>query len=114
MKRNEACALLTKIALNELIDEQVSKDLLKARDIVVCEPNKVLDVLSTLHTKCLSKEYLLDYISDMLNDNIFSQSIQRDLYYLQKEINGESKFEGKCTEMYLETRCKNCPNYAGN
>ena len=43
MKRNEACVFLTKIAQDELISDDYSRMLFKARDIVICEDNRILE-----------------------------------------------------------------------
>ena len=112
MNRNEACALLSMIAQNELIDMQVSREILKARDIVVCEPHRILDVLASPETKDLYKTQLISYIDTMIdNGSIFSFEIRQKLYTLKNDIENGFKDYVCCTEKYLEDRCKDCPKY---
>lgn len=112
MKRNEACALLTKIASSEMIDNIVSKELLKARDIVVCEPHKVLDVLATDEARYTYSGFLHEYLCRLFNTNLLSHEIGGGILKLDTCLS--SGFEDGCDEMYLPTRCKTCPNFKGN
>ena len=111
MKRNEACALLTKIAQSELIDISKGKEILKTRDICVCSPNKILDVLATDRMREMLREQTnLDLLNlqgtHLLNINISKQI--RD--YCIAVYCG---FEEGCDKAYIKTRCQNCPNYKG-
>ena len=109
MKRYEACEILTKIALDELIDLIVCKELLKTRDIVVCEPHKILDVLATDAQRDMFKNQLLEYISRMKECNMYSFDVMKQLEMLRRALEG--KFEDGCDKMYSSIRCANCPNY---
>ena len=112
MKRSEACGLLSKIAQNELIDLQVSKDILKARDIVVCKPHKVLDVIATGATRKRYMNILADYIDVWTEDrSCIAFDIRKQLYELRKELRMETLED--CTEVYLHDRCDDCPLIKG-
>lgn len=115
MKRNEACAFLTKIAQDELISEDASRMLLKARDIVVCEDNKILDVLACPETRSIYKDELIRFLfsfSDCTFMSIEMRKQARELWEdLQNNLNVE--YYEKCKTMYLPTRCQNCPNFNG-
>ncbi len=114
MRRNEACALITRIAQNELIDKEVSKSLLKARDIVICEYNGILDVLATGETRKAYKSQLSNIIRSLDESYLVSDDIRKPLnqLWLDLHANPESNitFYEKCEEMFLPTRCKDCPN----
>ena len=107
MKRSEACNLLTKIASNELNDHEISKELFKARDVVVCAPNGILDVLATGEIRKHYAQVLRDYLYVFRNVEMISSNIRDSIVGL--EIALKNGFDDDC-ECYLETRCKTCPN----
>ena len=113
MKRNEACLTLSMLADNfQFFDNKVSKEILKARDIVVCEPNKILDVLADEKTKETCKYQLIEYIQKLVSTGMISYRwVTRLLSIKYGIING---FDDLCEEMYLPTRCKDCPNFKGS
>lgn len=114
MERQEACLLLTKIASSELIDKTIGKEILKARDIVVCEQNKILDVLATEATRKKYLRILEIYIDRIINTLLIDKDTEKKLIEIMACIHeGDDFYEFKdpCTEIYLPTRCKDCPNY---
>ena len=118
MRRNEACELLSRIAQNELVDKELSKFLLKARDVVICDHNKILDVSVSSSAKEDVKKGLKHFLFETSeNVKLIDHSIARDLrlLWIDLQTNPESQipYYEKCDEMYLPTRCKNCPNYNG-
>ena len=118
MHRNEACLFLTKLAQNELIEMETCKWLLKARDIVICDKNTILDVLASDDTRSEYKNSLANILYAIEDTTFFSLYVRksaRDLRYDLATVseNYGTIYSGKCEEMYLPTRCKNCPNYAG-
>ena len=106
MKRNEACNLLTMIASSELIDKHASRSIFKARDIIVCEPNSILDVLATPQTRNIYKDTLLDYINRLTSDDMVNNDVRKQLNDLKLAI--DDGFESTCEEEFLPTRCKTC------
>ena len=112
MRRNEACSILTKIASDELIDKFFSREILKARDIVVCEPHKVLDVLATDEQRQTMKMQLLEDIRFMIDNSMIDASIRKPLYDLRVALSNH--FQDGCEKAYLKDRCQNCPNFKGN
>lgn len=121
MRRNEACAYLTMLASDELIHEAISKDILKARDVVVCENNTILDVLADDDIRRYMKAELLKYLGHVIDTPIFSDSVRgkaEELKYILKnkpDYSQESfEYYCKCDHMFIPTRCKKCPNYIGN
>ena len=115
MYRNEACELITRIAQNELIDMSLSKELLKARDVVICEHNKILDVLATEEEYEALRERLIEYVNFMSNIEFIDIAIKQKLSLLDVELcTYGGNFNDKCENMYLPTRCANCPNYKVN
>lgn len=115
MKRNEACAFLTKLAQDELISEDASRTLLKARDIVVCENNKILDVLASPETRELYRNELVRFLFSFSECTLMSIELRRQarLLWILLQDNSESEYYEKCEIMYLPTRCQNCPNFKG-
>ena len=113
MNRNDACALLTTIAQNELIDMPVSREILKARDIVVCEPNKLLDVMATQEARDTYKGRLIEYINCMLDEKsaFLSFTLRQKLYTLRDDVQNGFKDYVCCSDKFLDFRCKNCPKY---
>ena len=111
MKRNEACELLTKIAQSELIDMLVSKELIKARDICVCAPHKVLDVLATDEVRDVYSNQTQWYLKRLIETNMISVDLAKKAIATNRAL--VSTFEDGCDAMFIETRCMNCPNYRG-
>lgn len=114
MKKNEACEFLTKIASSELIDDALSKEIYKARDIVVCKEHTVLDVLASDETRRIYRQELVDLLFDMTTCRYLSLDTKKKARELFDDLRPESSYSEKCTKMYLPTRCKNCPNYCGD
>ena len=115
MKRNEACVFITKLAQDELTSEDASKMLFKSRDIVVCENNKLLDVLADTKSREIYKNELIRFLFSLAECSFISFEIRkqaRELWILLQD-NSESEYYEKCETMYLPTRCQNCPNFKG-
>lgn len=112
MNRNEACELITRIAQDELIDMQVSREFLKARDIVICEPNKILDVLASPETRKLYKEQLIADLIELSENRMIDFSVRKDSRLLATELK-TGDFKYKCIRPFIKARCKACPNYNG-
>lgn len=112
MKRNEACRFLTRIASSEIIDMQVCKELIKARDIVVCEPNAILDVLATERTKEVYKNQLIEYLELIENSAIIDMEIRGYARNLVMALKC-NLLEDKCEQVFLDTRCRSCKSYSG-
>ena len=115
MKRNEACAFLTKLAQDELISEDASSMLFKARDVVVCEENKILDVLADDRVRSLYKSELIRFLFAFAECTFMSVNMRKQARELWTDLqdNSNSRYYSKCEVMYLPTRCKNCPNFRG-
>jgi len=116
MKRNEACRLLTTLANSEFIDKAIGKEILKARDIVVCEPNKILDVMATEEQRRKYLRILEIYINKIIGTLLLDKEIEKELIEISACIHEGDEFysfQDPCEEVYLPTRCKNCPNYKG-
>lgn len=109
MKRNEACGLLTMIASDELIDKQISRAIFKARDIIVCEPNKILDVMANPQAKKIYRDTLLDYIKRLTEEDMINADVRKQLNDLKLAI--DDGFESTCEDEFLHTRCKSCKCY---
>ena len=107
MRRNEACRILTGIASSELISDTASKQIFKARDIVVCEPNEILDVLATPEQREESKKVLCQYLNRIIDDSMFDGELRSGLYDIVLSINMDNW--QSCDSMYIPIRCKNCP-----
>ena len=115
MKRNEACAFLTKLAQDELISEDASRMLFKARDVVVCEDNKILDVLADDRARSLYKSELIRFLFAFAECTFMFVELRkqaRELWTLLQDNSNEEYYE-KCEMMFLPTRCKNCHNFKG-
>jgi len=112
MKRNEACAFLTKIAQDELISDDYSRMLFKARDIVICEDNRILDVLASPETKMLYRQEVESFLYNFSNSSLLSIEMRKQAQELLNDLT-ERVNSGKCEMMYLPTRCKDCPNFNG-
>ena len=115
MKRNEACAFLTKIAQDELISDDYSRMLFKARDIVICEDNKILDVLACPETRELYKNELIRFLFSLAECSFISVDIRKQARQLWMDVqdNSREEYYKKCEMMFLPTRCQNCPNFNG-
>lgn len=117
MKRYEACVFLTSVASDEMISKTVSDVFYKARDIVVCEKNKILDVLATDEHRRQFRNILDNYLLAMTHDEFIADDIKDKAHELwqdlQCEYHSQDGFYEKCDEMYLPTRCRDCPNYKG-
>ena len=111
MKRNEACRLLTNFATCEFIDRGISREILKARDIVVCQPNKILEVLATDETRKRFLRILEIYIQRITSTYLLDGDIEKGLL----EVNSclHDGFENEC-DGYLPMRCRSCPKYKGD
>ena len=109
MTRNEACSFLTTIASDELIQSGLSIAIFKARDIVVCSPNKILDVLATEKDFEQNRCFLREIAEMIIESYFFSDIIRENATQLRFSLD-EMKFED-CDKMHLPTRCKNCPCY---
>ena len=115
MKRNEACRLLTSLATNEFIDKAIGKEILKARDIVVCEPNKILDVMATDEERRKYLRILEIYINKITGTLLLDKDVEKKLIEISACIHqGDEfyQFEEQCNG-YLPFRCNNCPLYKG-
>ena len=115
MKRSKACSLITRIASDELIDSAISRMLFKARDIVVCAPNKVLDVLVTEKTRHEQLAELKYFCEKMSESPYVSFEIGKELRNLLSDLNASPEaqidFNKPCCAVYINDRCKQCPNY---
>ena len=109
MKRNEACRLITRLAASSLIDISVSKDLFKARDIVVCEDNKILDVLATDSIREIFRAQTKEYIRSLLDTKMIDNDFAKQLNDLLIAL--DYGFEEGCRTPFLLARCQRCPNY---
>ena len=94
------------IASSELIDKHASRAIFKARDIIVCEPNGILDVLATPQTRQIYKDTLIDYIKRLTEDDMINADVRRQLNDLRLAM--DDGFESTCEEAYLPTRCAKC------
>ena len=112
MKRYEACALLTNIASSDMIDLFVSKEIFKARDICVCSPNKILDVLATDESRKMLQNQMHYYLTKLLETDMLSIPFARKIRDCDCALN--YGFEEGCDEAFLKNRCQRCPNYKGN
>ena len=112
MKRKDACAILTKIAQSELISQRACLTILKARDVVVCEPNKILDVLATPQNKEEVKKELCNYLHRIIDDSMYDEELRINLFHVVQSI--ETDDWQPCDEMYISIRCKNCPCFKEN
>ena len=112
MKRNEACAFLTKIAQDELISDDYSRMLFKARDIVICEDNRILDVLASPETKMLYRQEVESFLYNFSNSSLLSIEMRKQAQELLNDLTERVNNE-ECEMMYLPTRCQNCPNFKG-
>lgn len=104
MQRSEACLLLTKIATSELIDKAIGKEILKARDIVVCEPHKILDVIATEDDRKRYLRILQIYINKITNTLLIDKEIEKGLIEINACIHDGDCFYGfqdPCEDMYL-------------
>ena len=111
MKRNEACELLTKIASSEFVDEFVSRGIYTTRDICVCSPNKILNVLATETDKKNYAHTTSEYLQRMIDSLMLRGTIMHQCESLREAfIDG---FEDGCDECFLTQRCQKCPNYRG-
>ena len=117
MYRVEACAFLTKIAENELMNRETSKEMLKERDLIICEPNKILDVLATDDKRKFLKTCLSLQLEAIATSGFFTKEVRKkakELYCCINEKEEEHpEFYELCNEVFLPTRCKDCPNYKG-
>ena len=115
MKRNEECAFLTKLAQDELSSEDASKMLFKARDVVICEDNKILDVLADDRARSLYENELIRFLFAFSECTFISVELRKQARELWTLFQGNSNEENheKCETMYLPTRCQNCPNFKG-
>ena len=116
MKRSEACRLLTNLATSEFIDKAIGREILKARDIVVCEPNKVLDVLATEETRKKYLRILEIYLRKITSTLLLDKEIEKEMIELCACIHeGDDyySFQDPCDEMFIPMRCQNCKNYRG-
>ena len=109
MRRNEACEVLTRLAASSLIDIFVSKEIFYARDIVVCEQNKILDVLATDNTRDIFRQQTKEYIGKLLDTGIIDMDFAKDLNRLLIAL--DSGFEEGCNKAFIKERCKKCPNF---
>ena len=115
MKRNEACVLLTNIASCEFIDKQIGREILKARDLVICEPNKILDVMATEETRKKYLRILEIYLHKITGTLLLDMDFEKKLIEISACIHeGDDfyQFEDGC-DGYLPFRCNNCPLYKG-
>ena len=114
MYRNDACALLSMIASDELIDYTVSREIIKARDIVVCDHHKVLDVLASDEARSIYRKELRHILYDLSESKYIQMETRKKARALWADLmaNPESdiEFYEKCKEPFIKTRCKDCPN----
>lgn len=117
MKRNEACAFLTRIASDELFDSTLSKYVLKARDIVICENNRILDVLANTKMRNASKKELMDLLQKIEESDFIDYEIRKTARQLWMDLNANPNvnedYYKKCEVMFLPIRCQKCPNFIG-
>ena len=115
MKRNDACRVLTNLATNEFIDKAIGKEILKARDIVICEPNHILDVMATEEERRKYSRILEIYINKITNTLLLDKDVEKQLIEIGACIHqGDEfyQFEEICNG-YLPFRCEKCPLYKG-
>ncbi len=110
MKCNEACKLLTMLASDEIITNVVSDVFLKARDILVCKDNGILDVLADDKQREVCSRELEASIKCMRYSPVFSDKVVCGLANLQMALT--AGFEEEC-DGFLPMRCKSCPRYKG-
>ena len=118
MKRNEACAFLTRIASDELFDFTLSKYVFKARDIVICENNRILDALSDSKTRDANKAELINLLQRIEETEFIDYEIRKKAMELWTDLcshpnDGNADYYKKCEVMFTHERCKNCPNFIG-
>ena len=96
----------------------MSKELLKARDVVICGRNRILDVNATDDLRETLNDELTEKLGFWSKLDFFDIDIRRKMSLLFIDLctkpGTDIEFNEKCEDMYLPTRCENCPNYAGS
>ena len=116
MTRNEACLFLTQLAQNELIDIEMSKTLLRIRDVLVCSPNTILGAWAIPETKKRIYDEFLELDATIDLNWILVAHVKQKMHELKEcllnsHFGDDGCLSDRCEEMFLNTRCKNCPNY---
>lgn len=112
MTRDEAWQVITRIASSELIDNVTARNLISARDVVICAPNKKMNILvddecRRDYTKTLKQ--LLDAIYDF---DCLNLDIRKGITKVRETL--DKGFEPWCMEPCLKIRCGTCPGFYAN